>query len=193
MPSGINGSERHRSRSGERGRRDRGHGSERCHESSRFHHSTSGERARPTASSGGSSSRSKQADVTDVWPSTSTHHQHYHSPCPLHLGHQLVVPHLKLQRQRLPSGLPGPVTRRRPFHPASLWWEDLGPTAAQCLPGSMDLNAIDHAVVNGVAEIEVTGLRDVTNRQCSITPLVGSRPGPRLRWEGPAPGPSRLM
>ena len=40
MPSGTNGSERHRSRSGERGRRDRGHGSERCHESSRFHHST---------------------------------------------------------------------------------------------------------------------------------------------------------
>ena len=39
MPSGTNGSERHRSRSGERGRRDRGHGSERCHESSRFHHS----------------------------------------------------------------------------------------------------------------------------------------------------------
>ena len=40
MPSGTNGSERHRSRSGEQGRRDRGHGSERCHESSRFHHST---------------------------------------------------------------------------------------------------------------------------------------------------------
>ena len=118
MPSGTNGSERHTSRSGEWGRRDRGHGSERCHKSSRFHHSTrhrdSGERARPTFSSGESSSRSKQADVTDVWPSTSTHHQHHHSPCP-HLGHRLVVPRLKLQRQRLPAGLPGPVTRRRPF------------------------------------------------------------------------------
>ena len=67
---GTNGSERHRSRSGERGRRDRGHGSERCHESSRFHHSPrhreSGKWARPTSSSGGSSSRSKQADSTDV-------------------------------------------------------------------------------------------------------------------------------
>ena len=78
MPSGTNGSERHRSRRGARGRRDRGHGSERCHELSRFHHSTrhreSGERARPTSSSGGYSSRSKQADVRDVRPSTSTHH-----------------------------------------------------------------------------------------------------------------------
>ena len=133
MPSGTNGSERHRSRSGERGCRDRGHVSERCHESSRFHHSTrhrtSGERARPTSSSGGSSSRSKQADVTDVRPSTSTH-QHHHSPCPLHLGHRLVVPRLKLWRQRLQAGLPGPVTRRRPFHPVSLWWEDPGPTVA---------------------------------------------------------------
>ena len=170
MPSRTNGSEHHRSRSGERGRRDQGHGSERCHESSRFHHATrhreSGERARPTSSSGGSSSRSKQADsmdvpgydgasgrVTDVRPSTSTHHQHHHSCCPLHLGHRLVVPRLKLRRQRLPSGLPGPVTRRRPFHPASLWWEDPGLTTAQCLPGSMDLNAIDYAVVFGADEV----------------------------------------
>ena len=157
MPTGTNGSECHRSGSGERGRSDRGHGSERCHESSRFHHSTRhreiGERARPTSSSGGSSSRSMQADVTDVWPSTSTHHQHHHSPCPLHLGHQLVIPRLKLRRQRLPSGLPGPVTRRRPFHPASLWWEDPGPTAAQCLPGPTDLNAIDYAVVFGADKV----------------------------------------
>ena len=79
---------------------------------------------------------------------------------------------------------------RRQFYPA---WEDLGPTA---LPGPRDLNAIDHAVVNGVAEIEVTGLRDVTTLRGSVTRLgierVGSRPGPRLRREGPAPGPSRL-
>ena len=54
------------------------------------------------------------------------------------------------------------VTRsRRQFHPASLWWEDLGPTA---LPGPRDLNAIDHAVVNGVAEIEVTGRGVTINR-----------------------------
>ena len=43
----------------------------------------------------------------------------------------------------------------------------------------------------------LTGLRDVTNRQGSITRLgierVGSGPSPRLRREGPAPGPSRLM
>ena len=39
MPSGTKGSERHRSHSGERGCRDRGHGSERRHDSSRFRHS----------------------------------------------------------------------------------------------------------------------------------------------------------
>ena len=63
----------------------------------------------------------------------------------------------------------------------------------QCIAGPMDLNAIDYTVVNGFAEIEVMGLRDVTNRQGSITRLgikrVGSGPGPRLRREGPAPGP----
>ena len=89
------------------------------------------------------------------------------------------------------------VTRsRRQFYPVSLWWEDPGPTAVQCLPGPRDLNAIVHPVVNGVAEIEVTGLRDVTTRQGSVTCLgierVGSGPGPRLRREGPAPGQSRL-
>ena len=86
---------------------------------------------------------------------------------------------------------------RRQFHPASLWWEDPGPTTAQCLLGSRDLNAIDHAVVNGVAEIGVTGMRDVTTRQGSVTRLgikrVGSGPGPRFRRQGPAPGPSRLI
>ena len=104
---------------------------------------------------------------------------------------------LRLWRVILPAGLPGPVTEVAQFHPASLWWEDLGLTAAQCLPGTMDLKAIDHAVVNGVAEIEVTGLREVTNHQGSITRLgierVGSGPGPSLPREGPAPGPSRLM
>ena len=39
-PSGTKGSECHRSRSGERGRRDRGHGSERRLHSSRFRHSS---------------------------------------------------------------------------------------------------------------------------------------------------------
>ena len=96
---------------------------------------------------------------------------------------------LRLRREILPSGLPGPVTEVAQFHPASLWWEDLGQTVAQCLPGPMDLNAIDHAVVNGVAEIEVTGLRFPTNRQGSITGLgierVESGPGPRLRREDP--------
>ena len=113
-PPGTKGSECHRSHSGERGRRDRSHGSERHHDSPRSRHSPrrreSGERARPMSSSGGSSSRSKQADsadlpgsdrasgrVTDVRPS-STHHQHhhprtsvYHGPCPLHLRHRLIV------------------------------------------------------------------------------------------------------
>ena len=60
------------------------------------------------------------------------------------------------------------IRSRRQFHRASLWWEDPGPTAAQCLLGPRDLNAIDHAMVNGVAEIEVTGLRDVTTHQGSI-------------------------
>ena len=104
---------------------------------------------------------------------------------------------LRLWRVILPAGLPGPVTEVAQFHPASLWWEDLGLTAAQCLPGTMDLKAIDHAVVNGVAEIEVTGPREVTNHQGSITRLgierVGNGPGPSLPREGPAPGPSRLM
>ena len=113
-PSGTKGSERHRSCSGERGRRDRGHGSERRHDSSRFRHSPrhreSGERARPTSSSGGSSSRSKQADSTDVPGSgrasgratgpafyfhassaSSRGHRLIIGPCPLHLGHQLFV------------------------------------------------------------------------------------------------------
>ena len=184
MPSRTNGSEHHRSRSGERGRRDRGHGSERCHESSRFHHSTrhreSGERARHTSSSGGFSSRSKQADVTDVRPSTSTHHEHHHSPCPLHLRHRLVVPRLKLRRQRLPSGLPGPVTRRRPFHPASLWWEDPGPTATQCLPGPMNLKAIDYAVVFGADEVHGSERLHNSPRSCHSPrrPRIGERTRP---------------
>ena len=38
---------------------------------------------------------------------------------------------------------------RRQFHPASQWWEDLGQTAAQCLPGPTNLNAIDHSVARG--------------------------------------------
>ena len=93
-PSGTKGSERHRSHSGERGRRDRSHGAERRHDSPRYRHSPrrweSGEQARPTSSSGGSSSRSKQADLTDLLGSgrasgramdvrpSSTHHRHHH-------------------------------------------------------------------------------------------------------------------
>ena len=207
MPSGTNGSERHRSRSGERGRRDRGHGSERCHESSRFHHSTrhreSGERARPTSSSGGSSSRSMQADsmdvpgyggasgrVTDVRPSTSTHHQHHHSPCPLHLrasvGHTSEAETAgRLSRSSdkkkiLSSGV-SVVGRSR------------CPTAAQCLPGPTDLNAIDYAVMFGADE--VTGRRDFMTHQGPVTRQdiegVGSGPGTRLR-EGPALEPGML-
>ena len=184
MPSGNNGSESHRSRSGEWSRRDRGHGSERSHKSSRFHHSTrhreSGERARPKSSSEGSSSRSKQADVMDVRPSTSTHHQHHHNPCPLHLGYGLVLPRLKLRRQRLLAGLPDPVTRRRPFHPASLWWEDPGRTAAQCLPGPTDLNAIDYAVVFGADEVH--GSERLQN-----TPRSGHSPRHRRSGEQTQP------
>ena len=184
MPSGNNGSESHRSRSGEWSRRDRGHGSERSHKSSRFHHWTrhreSGERARPKSSSEGSSSRSKQADVMDVRPSTSTHHQHHHNPCPLHLGYGLVLPRLKLRRQRLLAGLPDPVTRRRPFHPASLWWEDPGRTAAQCLPGPTDLNAIDYAVVFGADEVH--GSERLQN-----TPRSGHSPRHRRSGEQTRP------
>ena len=93
-PSGTKGSESHRSHSGERGCRDRSHGAERRHDSPRYCHSPRGreneERARPTSSSGGSSSRSKQADLTDLPGSgrasgramdvrpSSTHHRHHH-------------------------------------------------------------------------------------------------------------------
>ena len=67
VPSGTNGSEHHRSRSGDRGRR--GHGSERRHDSPRSRHSPrcrwSGERTRPT-SSGRSNSRARHADPTDA-------------------------------------------------------------------------------------------------------------------------------
>ena len=102
-------------------------------------------------------------------------------------------PRLRLRRQILPTGLPVPVTRRKPFHPASLWWEDPGPTAAQCLPGPTDLNAIDHAVV--MRSDEVTGRTDITTHQGPGTRQdvegVGSGPGPRLR-EGPALEPGTL-
>ena len=96
-------------------------------------------------------------------------------------------------RQTLPTGLPGPVTRRKPCHLAFLWWEDPGPTAAQCLPRPRDLNTIDHAVVIGTDE--VTGQRDVTTHQGPVIRLdagVGSGPGPRLRQEGRAPEPDTL-
>ena len=94
VPLRTNGSERHRSHSGDRGRR--GHGSERRHDSSRSRHSPrrwrSGKRTRPT-SSWGSSSRTRHADLTDapgsgrasgrpteVRPSSSaTCHQRHHS------------------------------------------------------------------------------------------------------------------
>ena len=95
VKSGTTGSERHRSRSGERSRRS--HGYDRRHDSPRSHHSSrhdsgrreSGERARHT-SLGGSSSR-RQADATgapgssrvsaraaDVRPSGSSTHSHHH-------------------------------------------------------------------------------------------------------------------
>ena len=94
VPSGTNGSEHHRSRSGDQGRR--GHGSDRHHDSPRSRHSPrhrrSGEQTRPT-SLGGSSSRVRHADpkdapgsghasgrATEVRPSSSaTHHQSHHS------------------------------------------------------------------------------------------------------------------
>ena len=95
VPSGTKGSEHHRSRSGDRNRWS--HGSERRHNSPRSRHSPrqcrSGERARPTSSSGGSSSRARHADSVDapgsshasgtameVQPSSSsTRHQRHHS------------------------------------------------------------------------------------------------------------------
>ena len=76
---------------------------------------------------------------------------------------------------------------RRQFHPVVQMWEDLlGPTAAQCLPGPRDLNTIGCTVVNGVANIVVMGLRDVTTRQGLVIHLdvvkVGS--GPMSSSEG---------
>ena len=81
----------------------------------------------------------------------------------------------------------GPEIRGSPCHPACLWWEVLGPTAAQHLPGPVVLNTIDHAVVTGADK--VTGQTDTTTRQGPTTRPdvvgVGSGPGPRHR-EGPA-------
>ena len=96
-PSGTKASEHHRSHSGERGRRYRSHGSERRHDSPRYRHSPrrrkSGEGARPTSLSGGSSSRSKQADLTDcpgsgLFPIIISI---IIGPGPLHLGHWRIV------------------------------------------------------------------------------------------------------
>ena len=94
------------------------------------------------------------------------------------------------------SGLPDPVTRSRvrQFHRVYLWWDDLlGPTA---LPGPRDQIAADLTVVNGVAEIVVAGLRDVTSRLGLVTHLgvvrVGSGPDLRHCRDGPA-RPGRLI
>ena len=100
----------------------------------------------------------------------------------------------RLRRQCLPTVLPGPETRRSPCHPACLWWEVPGPTAAQCLPGPTVLNTINHAVVIGADE--VMGQRDATTRQGPATRPdvvgVGNGPGPRHR-EGPALEPGTLI
>ena len=103
-----------------------------------------------------------------------------------------MTPCPRLRRQSLPTGLPGPATRS-PCHPASLWWEVPGLTAAQCLPGPTVLNTIDHAVVIGADE--VLGQKDATTHQGPATHPdvvgVGSGPGPRHR-EGPALEPGTL-
>ena len=74
VSSGTKGSECHKLRSGDRGRRS--HRLERCHDLLRSRHSPrrpqSGERAQPTSSSGGSSSRSRQADSMDALGSGRT-------------------------------------------------------------------------------------------------------------------------
>ena len=89
-PSGTRGSDRHHSHSDERGHRDHHRGSSRRH-SPRRHES--GERTRPSSSSGRSSSRSKHGvdstalpgstrasgKATDVRPSSSHHHHHQRS------------------------------------------------------------------------------------------------------------------
>ena len=93
-PSGIRGSDRHRSHSDERGHRDHHRGSSRRHKSPRARHSLrrheSGGRTRPSSSSGRSSSKFKHGvdstalpgstrasgKVTDVRPSSSHHHHH---------------------------------------------------------------------------------------------------------------------
>ena len=68
VPSGTKGSEHYRSRSGDWNRWS--HGSERRHNSPRSRHlprqCRSGERAQPTSSSGGSSSRARHADSVDA-------------------------------------------------------------------------------------------------------------------------------
>ena len=114
-PSGTKGSDRHRSHSDERGHRDNRRGSERRQESPRARHSPrpheSGERTRPSSSSGRSGSKSKQVDstdlpesnrasgkATDVQPST-THHHHHH-------------PRASVDHRSLPSSSWASVDRR---------------------------------------------------------------------------------
>ena len=99
-----------------------------------------------------------------------------------------MTAHRKLWRQSLPTSFPGPMRRgRRPCHPACLWWEVPGPTAAQCLPEPAVLNTMDHVVMIGTDE--VMGRTGATTHQGPATRPdvveVGSCPGPRL-WEGPA-------
>ena len=112
-PSGTKGSDRRRSHSGERGHRDRSHGSERRHELPRAHHSPrrreTGERTRPSSSSGRSNS-ARQVDSTGLPESNhalgglrmsgllpliisiiTRGHRLIIGPCPLHLGHRLIV------------------------------------------------------------------------------------------------------
>ena len=112
-PCGNRGSDRHRSHSDERGQKGHHRGSSRCHESSRARHSPrrheSGERTRPSSSSGTARYRSMHGvdstahpwsacaldKATDSRP--SSHHRHHRGlqsttgPCPLHLMLRLTT------------------------------------------------------------------------------------------------------
>ena len=96
---------------------------------------------------------------------------------------------LRLWRQILLAGLPGPVIRRRPCPPACPWWDSPGLTV---FPGPRGQNAIGHRV--GSAVDVLMGPTDATTHQGPIihpdttvdVERVGSGPGPH-RQEGPAP------
>ena len=129
-PSGTRGSDRHRSHSDECGHRDHHRGSSRRHESPWARHSPrrheSGERTRPSSSSGRSSSRSKHGvdsmahpgstrpsgKATDVRPSSTHHHHHHHPRATVDQRSLPSSSHATVDQRSLPSSSHATVDHR---------------------------------------------------------------------------------